>query len=224
MSFRNLPITSRTINEGDYPDRYRRGIVPKPLPRDGNMVWRVSSKPSIEPVTLTEQKVFTRIDGTDEDTLLTNFIKAVRENVEDYLGRSLLQQTIVATMDFWPVSPIRLPRPPIMSFLEVVTLDQDDNPTVYSADNYYVQAHSGFERAELILRQGVAGPVNSIRDYGGYQLSYIAGYGADRSDVPEGIRQAIMLWVSTAYETRVVTPDPPVNVLNQLRFYKRMKT
>jgi uncharacterized phiE125 gp8 family phage protein len=49
--------------------------------------------PGEEPVSLAEAKAFCRIDGTDEDALVSALITAARLHVESITGRALLTQT-----------------------------------------------------------------------------------------------------------------------------------
>lgn len=187
-------------------------IIAKSLDRHGNRNWKVTTAPVIEPVTVDEVKTFARIDGTDEDTLLTGFIKAVREAMENYLGRALIEQTIKMTMDFWPNTVVKLPMPPLISITQVVTLDEDDTETVYSSDNYYV--HTLTTPGEIVIKHGATPPTNTDRYYGGYRVDYKAGYGAAATDVPQSILEAIKLWCSIYYETRTLTEIPPNQVLS----------
>jgi uncharacterized phiE125 gp8 family phage protein len=77
-------------------------INPRIISEDGNAEWSVTTEPSTEPITTEEFKLFARIDGDDEDTLIQGFIEASRMAAEIYLGRALLSQTITLKMDWWP--------------------------------------------------------------------------------------------------------------------------
>ena len=44
-----------------------------------------TTSPSEEPVSLAEQKLYSRIDGSDEDTLIPVLIKAATKKCEDYI-------------------------------------------------------------------------------------------------------------------------------------------
>ena len=54
--------------------------------------------PGEEPVTLAEAKAFCRIDGSDEDALMSARIAAARLQVESLTGRALVTQTWRLTM------------------------------------------------------------------------------------------------------------------------------
>ena len=153
--------------------------------------------------------------------MLEGFIKAVRENAERYLGRALISQTITMKMDYWPSEVIELPRPPLISITGVYTIDEDDAATEYSSDYYYVitEAVPGL----LVLRQGVTPPENTERDYGGYKVVYVAGYGTSGSHVPQGIRDGLMLWAATTYAKRTPSTSPPPDAVPLLSAYRVVK-
>jgi uncharacterized phiE125 gp8 family phage protein len=174
----------------------------------GNRVFKVITDPTVEPVTVEEVKIFARIDGTDEDELLEGFIKTIRKQVELYLGKSIITQTIRLSMDSWNTNIIELPMSPLISVTSVETVDEDDTATTYSSDNYMTDTDSLPGR--LIIKKSAALPENSEREVGGYRITYIAGYGAAASSVPHEIKDGIMTGVTKLYETRdFTTPLPP---------------
>jgi len=172
-----------------------------------NRVWRVTTPPAVEPVSVDELKTFLRLDGTSEDDLLTTFIKAARESAEPWLGRALIQQSLEFSMDWWPGQVVRLPRPPLLSVAGVFTVDEDGTETEYSADNYYLRP--GVIPAELVIRDGYTQPSGAGRQSGGYVVRYTAGYGSAAGDVPAAIRTGLMFWAAKIYEDRVPYKDPP---------------
>lgn len=190
----------------------------KALPSDGDRIWKVSTAPAIEPITVEEVKEFARIDGNDEDSLISGFIQAARTNCEAFLGRALIEQTITMKMDFWPGAVIDLPRPPLIAITAVETLDEDDNATEYTSTNYYTVTES--IPGQLVLKRDVTWPTNSDRDYQGYQIRFTAGYGAKATDVPRPIREGLKLWVTDIYENRVIRPEPPPEAMTMLNLYR----
>lgn len=198
-------------------DRKTGSLIEKRLPKHGNRAWRVSTAPLVEPVTLDELKIFSRIDGDDEDILLEGFIQAGTRATEGYLGRALIEQTIDMKMDWWPGIVVELPQPPLISITKVATLSEADVETEYSSDNYYVIAEG--TPGKLILKQSVTAPTNTARDYGGYLVRLKAGYGPDPPDVPGPIREGIKLWAAVIQATRVLdskNPPPEARVLLDL--------
>jgi uncharacterized phiE125 gp8 family phage protein len=197
-------------------------IIPKPLSKNGNMTWEVTQAPTVEPITVAELKTFARIDGTDEDTLLGNFITSARQAAELYLRRALLRQTIVVSMNFWPGDVIKFPSPPLIDVLEVRTVDESDVETVYASTNYYVRTNK--EPGELVINYSATHPDNtSNRQYGGYQVEISAGYGEAITDVPQLIRDGIKLWAASIYENRTISKEPPPEVKSMLHPYRVIK-
>lgn len=186
-----------------------------------NRSWEVTTEPVTEPITADDLKTFARIDGDDENSLLETIIEAVRESMEFYLGRSLMEQTITLTMDFWPDRVIELPKPPLLSVVSVYVLDEEDTQTEYAASNYYrvTEAIPGL----VCLTQEATGPTNTDRDKAGFAIKYLAGYGSLITDVPAGIRVAMMQWATMVYDGRAMTTTPPPEVKQNLDLYRVIK-
>jgi uncharacterized phiE125 gp8 family phage protein len=178
----------------------------------------VTVDPTVEPVTVTELKEFARIDGTDEDTLLGTIIISVRQAMELFLRRALVEQTIQMTFDFWDVEMIELARPPLLSISKVFTLDEDDTETTYSSTNYYTitEAIPG----KIVIKQGATLPTNTTRDVAGFGIEYLAGYGSQASDVPELIRTCLMEWGTMVYENRAECTKVPIEIQSKLHLYR----
>lgn len=190
---------------------------------DRNLTWKVTEAPSVEPITNSDVKLYARIDGSSENNLIDAFIAAVREATEKFLGRALINQTITVSMDEFSYSSysnaplylhtgnqgeiIELPRPPLVSVTEVRTVDEDDNPTVYDSDNYYIRTNP--DPGQLVLKFGATPPINTDRFHGGYEIEYIAGYGASGNFVPDAINLGMIMWVADVYENRVPISEPP---------------
>ena len=177
------------------------------LVTDGNIETSIKTGAAVEPITTAELKTFARIDGTAEDTLIDGFIKAARIQTEKYLNRKLINQTITASLDFWPEKRIRLPFPPLQSVTEIRTLDEEGVETVYSSDNYIVRTK--VYMGEIIIKDGGSFPLSTDRDIGAIEIDYVAGYGAAATAIPQTILDGIKLWAASLYEKRVITEKPP---------------
>lgn len=60
--------------------------------------------PAVEPITLSEAKAHLRVTDTVEDALISNLIKAAREEVEQATGLALITQEWRLYLDSWPPS------------------------------------------------------------------------------------------------------------------------
>jgi uncharacterized phiE125 gp8 family phage protein len=193
-------------------------IIPKKLDKDGHMVWKVTINPLVEPVTLEEIKLFARIDGDTENSLLNSLIVSARILTENYLNRALIEQTITARMDYWPGDEVVLPRPPLLSVISIQTLDENDTASTYSSDNYFLDSYN--EPGKVIIKDGVEPPQNTERYQGGFQIIYKAGYGDSAADVPETIKTCIKQLITQMYENRAVFEEPPTEIKGILDSYR----
>lgn len=186
-----------------------------------NANWNTVVQPLIEPITVAELKLFARIDHDDEDDLLSGFIEAVRNATEEYLGRSLINRTILLTLDNWSCNEVDLPMPPMVSITSVTTINESDVETVYSSDNYFVDTNS--YRGRIVIKNGVTPPINTDRQQAGYRITYVAGYGETADNVPQLIKQGIKLWATALYENRAIATEPPPEAINMMSMFKVVK-
>ena len=189
-------------------------IIPKAINPKGNRFFEVTTEPLIEPISVADVKIWARIDGIDEDTLISEMIKSARKLAEQWMNRALITQTLRMIMDLWLVEEIEFPFSPLISVTSVETISELDVGTVYSSDNYYVITDSVPGR--LAIKQDVTKPENEDRDFGAFRIIYIAGYGPAATDVPQAIRDAIKMWATDIYENRVIGATPPKLVRDML--------
>lgn len=177
--------------------------------------------PVSEPVTLSDVKDYLRIDGTADDSLISDMIAGARDMVEKYLKRALITQTWKLTLDTFPASrgrrydsyngvmdvpqmeyydygdSINLAKLPIQSISSIVTYDTANTSSTYAASNYTLDSASG----RIFLNDGSVWPTD-LRERAAIEITYVAGYGDAASDVPPTIRQGIKSLVGQMYETR----------------------
>ncbi len=155
--------------------------------------------PSLEPMTLAEAKLHLRVDGTDEDDLITALIVAARRRAEHLLTRALITQTWELTLDEFPAADIQLPKPGVLSIVSVKYLDSAGvEQTVDSAD-YALDAATipGW----VLLASGASWPTtydgaNAVR------VRFTCGYGPAASDVPADVVAWCKLQVGALYRNR----------------------
>lgn len=154
--------------------------------------------PTTTPVSLTEAKAHLRVDHDDQDELITAQIKAATAHFDGYtgiLGRALVTQTW--RQDFCRFAD-RLPLPvsPVISITSVVYYDAGNMQQTLDASAYDLFADA--RGAYLTLQHVQSWPGTYPRNNAA-SVTFIAGFG-DAADIPEPIRQAILLIVQRLYD------------------------
>lgn len=161
---------------------------------------RLVTPPALEPVSVAEFKAHARVDFDADDALIGGLIKAARAWCENYTGRAFIAQTWRQFLSERPdADRISLVRAPLIDVTSVRTYDDKDNESVWDAANYFVDASA--QPAYLVLRTGAAW-AQFERCANGMAIEYVAGYGANASDVPEPLRLAITQLALHWYEHR----------------------
>lgn len=155
------------------------------------MGWIVDTEPTVEPLLLADVKTRLSIPDTRDDDDITAHIKAAREEAETYMERSVITQTIELALDYFPVE-IELPRGPVQSITSVKYIDTDGNEQTVSAATYALDQYS--DVPWLLLASGYDWP-NTKDAANAVKIKYVAGWGDTGADVPEKIKNAMLLAV-----------------------------
>jgi uncharacterized phiE125 gp8 family phage protein len=159
----------------------------------------VVTRPTTEPVSLSEARAHLRLDTSDTDAMLAGYIIAARQFAEGYTRRVFLSQTWDVTYDYeWP-SRIEFPLAPLISVSQVTYTDPDNivrtlSPTLYLVRGAGHDALPYIDPAHEATWPEVLAIPESIR------VRFVAGYGTNPGDVPEPIRTAILFHVELLYD------------------------
>lgn len=138
--------------------------------------------------------------NTTEDPVLTALIEAARQKVEDLTGRALVTQTWDLFMDGWPYE-ILVPYPPLQSVTTLKYTDENGDQQTWASSNYTVD--TGKEPGRIVRAYNVVWP--TVRDViNNVEVRFVAGYG-DPGDVPQLLKQAILVMAGHWYEERTPT-------------------
>jgi len=166
----------------------------------------VTTPPAIEPVTLAEAKMNSRISVSEDDALVEAMITTAREWAEMFTRRAFITQTITWSMDGFPACGIFfVPRPPLQSVTSVKYYDIDGVQQTISSGDYQVDTLSAPGR--VAEEPDYSWPSVEAERLNAVEMIYPAGYGDAASDVPERAKQAIKLLVGHWYENREDTVE-----------------
>ena len=167
--------------------------------------WTLVTPPVQEPVSQTEAKLHLRVEHEDENTLIDALIAAARQHVEAVTGRALLTQTWDLVLPGFPLSGvIELPKAPLQSVTSITYVDPDGVLRTLDPSQYLVQTPAGPHAApgRITRPPNVAWPATEASRLDAVMVRFVAGYGSSGADVPEAIRQALLLLIGHWYENR----------------------
>lgn len=163
------------------------------------MALTMTAAPAAEPISLAEAKAHLRVDANDEDVLISSLVVAARLLAERTLGLALVTQGWSYFLDAWPQRGcISLPLSPVQAVSAVTVHDADGGSTVLDVNGYAVDVLS--VPARLVLTAATLPVVT--RAFNAFEVAFTAGYGNAASDVPQPIRQALLLLVAHWFERR----------------------
>lgn len=146
-----------------------------------------------EPITLEEAKNHCRVLSADDDDLIASLIIAAREWVENYTGHILVLRDV--TQRFSSFARPRLFAWPIADDATVTATYVDSDGATQPLTGARLIFGNGW--AELATAFGSTWPTS----YGPATITVEAGY-ATADDVPQSMKQAILLLVGTYYAQR----------------------
>lgn len=166
------------------------------------MGLRRTTQPAGEPVSLEEAKLHLRVDHDDEDVRIESLILTARMAAEKRLQRTLLLSGWTLTCDDFGAL-YELPMAPLVAVTSIGYADCAGAPQVLSPTAYCVDPTSEPGR---VVRVG-PWPCTA-RQPAAVTVIYTAGYAA-AADVPEPIRQWILLAVGDLYANREASAERP---------------
>lgn len=183
--------------------------------------YQVITPASTYPVSLTEAKLHLKVDITTDDTLITNLIVAATQVSEEYTNRFFIDTVVNQTCsDFKELS--ELFKSKVSAVTHIKYYDSDNAQQVWASSNYVVNKE--YEPCQINLV--VDGSFPNIADrIDAIECRYTVGYGT-ASDVPDVIKQAILLTLGNWYENRMsvitgrTTTEMPMSAKFLLDTYK----
>jgi uncharacterized phiE125 gp8 family phage protein len=159
---------------------------------------KLKTAPTVEPISLDEAKLHLKVDGADDNALITALITTARQLAERETGRAFITQTWQMYLDAAPAE-IEIPKPPLQSVTAITVIDDEGAETVVSDTLYDVDASQN-SPGRVKLKSWCSWPTH--REFASFIIEFKAGYGDAATDVPETLKQGILQLVAHLYENR----------------------
>jgi len=182
--------------------------------------------PALEPVSVSEARMFLRIDGTEEDAGLAAFLKVARELCEAFTGLVLIATRFQEIRAFdiaqnrgsapWSAGRgVMLTKGPVRQVVAATLVSADGTRTALSASDYALEEDA---RGGAWLRMAFLPPMQAR-----LEVDYWAGLGADWNAVAEALRQGILRLAAHLYSHRDRPDDtgPPLAVAALWRPFRK---
>jgi uncharacterized phiE125 gp8 family phage protein len=154
------------------------------------------TEPVVEPVSLAEAKLHMRVEVTEDDALIAGLITAAREHLESTSRPQLamLTQTWRYVADAWPTGDTLELRPwPLQSVTSIKYTSDAGVEATLASSNYVVDIYS--EPGRVRLKSTATWPSTTLAALNGLVVEFVAGYGDTPGDLPQRLRQAVLLLV-----------------------------
>ncbi len=139
------------------------------------MAIQIKTPPSREPVSLALAKSHLRVDGADDDSLISGLISAARNWAEGYQNRAYLEQTWYLWLDDFPSEDyIEIPLPPLQSITSIKYYDTDGTEATMDSGDYIVDVTGFLGRVVLAYRE--SWPTTTLRPAKGVCIEFVCGY------------------------------------------------
>tara|TARA_R100000654_G_scaffold30569_2_gene55445 strand:+ start:1128 stop:1793 length:666 start_codon:yes stop_codon:yes gene_type:complete len=167
---------------------------------------RLSTPPSLTPVSVAEAKVHLRIDSsfTDDDTYIGTLIDVATLAAENFTNLAIMEQTFVLDIDAFP-DYFNLLKGTLRTLtINSITYKDENNASQTLAASNYV-GDGSIKPARVYYTPDASIP-STFEIPNAVNVNFTLGFTA-ASQVPAPIKQAVLLMVGTYYETRQTVSD-----------------
>lgn len=157
--------------------------------------------PTAEPVALATARAHCRVDGTDDDLVLTAAIAGARALAEGKLARPLITRTVEQSFDAFPAaSPLALEGTPAREVTSVTYTDPAGSEQTLSTDLYTLDVTRPLTPMVRLV-DGASWPAtrdtaNAVR------VRYTCGFGPAPADIPADVTSWLLLTIGYLYAQR----------------------
>lgn len=175
---------------------------------------RRTTEPATSAVTTATAKAHLRVEHSDDDTEIANIVEAATRYVERVTSRQLITATYTWTLKRFPESgmPLVFPVAPLASITSVTYIDVNGTAgQTLSEGTEYAVMLSQDEFSEAWEKYEQTWPATRYEP-NAISIVFNAGYGSNPGDVPEDLRQAVLIMAGLLWCDRTNMPRDPAAV------------
>lgn len=162
-------------------------------------VQKIVTPPFIYPITRDEAKAQCRVGFVNDDDIFDRLIAGSVFNVEQFLQRKLITQTWKMWLDEWP-NEIQILFGDLQSVAHIKYTDENESQSTVDSSTYLVDTDSVPGR--VLLKSNETWPTDTLSPKNPIEIQFVTGYGDEAGDVPQDIRNALLVTVSDRYTYR----------------------
>lgn len=162
-------------------------------------VEKIVTPPAAFPVTVDECKAQCRVEFVQDDAIFTRLISGCTFHIEEILQRKLITQTWKMWLDAWP-EEIKILFGDLQSVTHVKYTDEDESQSTLDSADYLVDTDSVPGR--ILLANDTTWPTATLSTRNPIEIQFVTGYGDAASDIPQDIRDAILVTIADRYTYR----------------------
>jgi len=160
-----------------------------------NVEYILINDANVEPLNLNEVKSHLRLDGNSSfDTQLNNLIKVARQYCEKITGRDLINKNYRALLNCMPAK-IKIQKSKLQSITSIQYYKDNVLETLPSNQYYFTYSN---DYSLLIIEKQNDLKIDD-REQATY-INFVAGYGATADFVPQGLKQAMLSYITYLFE------------------------
>lgn len=154
-----------------------------------------------EPITSTTAKLWTKIEDSADDAIVTMLIRGARRAAEAACERYFAPRTVALFLDAFPAAEIELKRPPIIQVDHIKYVNTAGVLTTISSSNYTFEQASGDppQQAWVLPAYGYEWPA-TLDVANAVEVQYQCGY----STCPDEVIEYILAHLAATYGQREV--------------------
>ena len=158
-----------------------------------------SVPPATALVNLADAKEWLRVDGTDQDDVITALVTAATEWAEGYTRRAFIDRALDVTFAHFPFIGLDfyLPLPNVHDLTALTWVDTAGTAQVYDIADLDVEETFGLLRVKGDAVEDWPQDAHSVN------ALYTGGFGVDVTDVPENVITAVKISLAQMFEVRV---------------------